>query len=338
MSAASPHPDDGLLALVYGELSTAEAKKVQAHLAGCAVCARTVEGYQAVRRAASVLPSEIPSAEGLDSLLHYGAEAAARARRGRRMRSVVSLVGAFAAVALVLFVAAPKRPTETAALPANTPPAVGPLAEADVKPLAKQQAAPFAEGLAAAKSVPGRPPASAAHADKAKSTEAVGRAREVAAASDAVEAASSAASRNAAAPAPAFAAAGARGATAGTQGVSAAGAGLMRSASAPVANAPAAPRMDVALAQPVSAVALASDAGEAAQRRADEARRSILLQQLGGAVGAQRRGLLSELCAVDVRLGRQADAQRVCAMLVEEYPGTQEAFLAQQALEHLPKP
>jgi len=338
LSAPSAHPDDALLSLAYGELSAAEARKVQAHLAGCAACSGTLAGYQAVRRAASALPQELPSAEGLASLLHYGAEAAARARRGRRVRSVASVLGAFATLAVVLLLATPKRPPETAALPASPAPAVGPLAEAD-RPLAKAQAKAFPEGLAAAKSVPALPSGAGANTAKNKSVDASRRAREVAGAADAKdEAASGVAARSAPSPLPAFAASGARGVAGGSQGASASGAAAQRTAPAPSASAPAAPRMDVALAQPALGAPPATDAGSAGEPLADEARRAVLEKQLEGATGAHRRTLLSELCALDIRLGHRADGERVCAILVQQYPGTPEASVAQEALLHLPNP
>jgi len=80
MSPAASHPSDALLGLVYGELDKDEAQRVQAHLEGCPACAATVADYRAVRRAAAVLPRELSSPNGLESLLHYGAQAAARVR------------------------------------------------------------------------------------------------------------------------------------------------------------------------------------------------------------------------------------------------------------------
>ena len=338
MSATSPHPTDALLSLVYGELPGAEAARVQAHVDGCAACAATVDAYRAVRRAASALPREIPSDKNLDSLLHYGAQAAARARRRRAVRWMGSLLGAAVAAGLVLFLAFPRSPPEATVASTPAPPAVGPLAQNDVRPVAKAEPQEAPEAAASLRRVPAvspaRPSAAKAAAAKAKATDEAGRMDEQATASEAKDAlASRETAGGAVRPVLAAPAASKRAAAvAEARGVAAAGAPAQRTAPAAFANAPSAADNSGA-----SAALKPSflDAGTAEQLP-DERRRRTLLQQLAGARDAQALPILSELCALEARLGHRAEAEKTCRQVAQGYPGTPEASAAMRVLEALP--
>lgn len=338
--SAPPHPSDALLSFVYGELSTKEAEGVQRHVEGCASCAATVEGYRAVRRAATALPREIPTDAGLDSLLHYGAQAAARARRARWARWGGPLLGALAAVALVFFLQPPRRAAETEG-PLSTPPAVGPLAQNNVSPPGKLDKAEPEEGAASLRRgtalQTGRQ--SAPKAAKAKAVDEAQRARDEVALSEARDAVALKKTAPAAArPVSAVEEGGQRADVASAaRGASAAGAPLASAPSAP-ANQPALAQVQAAGRLSGAAGLVSADAGSDAQRLVDEGRRKTLLVQLEAAPATQRLPLLSELCAVEVRLGRRADAERTCAQVEEGFPGTPEAAAAQRALESLHKP
>jgi hypothetical protein len=338
VSATPPHPTDALLSLVYGELSGAEARRVQEHVDGCRACAATVDAYRAVRRAASALPREIPSDKGLDSLLHYAAQAAARARRTRALRWMGSLFGAAVAAGLVLSLAFPRRPPETTLASTPVPPAVGPLAQNDVRPMAKAQPQELPEAatsLQRVASVPSSRP-SAAKTSKAKEADEARRIDEGASASEAQDAL---ASRETAGGGvrrvqPSLAVGKRAAVAAEARGVAAAGAPAQRTAPTGVANAPSA-----ADAAPASAALKPTllDAGTA-QQLLDERRRLTLLQQLAGAKEAQALPILSELCALEARLGQLAEALKTCSQVVQGYPGTPEASAAQRVLEGLRTP
>jgi len=83
---------------------------------------------------------------------------------------------------------------------------------------------------------------------------------------------------------------------------------------------------------------LALDAGSATERHRDEARREVLRSRLAAASLVEALPLLSELCALEVRLSHRADAARACAKVVEDYPGTSEADTAQRQLDVLRTP
>jgi hypothetical protein len=339
VSATSPHPTDALISLVYGELSGAEAARVQVHLDGCAACAATVDAYRAVRQAATALPREIASDKGLDSLLHYGAQAAARARRRRAVRWTGSLLGAAVAAGLVLFLAFPRSPPGARVASTPVPPALGPLAQNEVRPLAKAPPQELPEAAASLRRVPSAPPAPPSSAKatvaRAKQTDQPRRMDEEATA----EARDALASRETAGGAvarvqPPLAASKRAEVAAEARGAGAAGAPAQRTAPAAFASAPSA--LDVSPAS-VALKPTLLDAG-AAQQLLDERRRGTLLQQLAGAKGAQALPILSELCALEARLGRRSEAEKTCLQVVQGYPGTPEASAAQRVLDALPAP
>jgi len=76
------HDQDKLLGYAYGELSSPEAKSLEAHLKNCPQCSRALEDIRKVRRTMAQLPT-VPAPEaGLDSLLAYAQQAARRAQAG----------------------------------------------------------------------------------------------------------------------------------------------------------------------------------------------------------------------------------------------------------------
>jgi Putative zinc-finger len=336
VSATSPHPTDALLSLVYGELPEAEAARVQAHVDGCAACTEKLASYRAVRRAAAALPLEIASDQGLESLLHHAARAAARARRKRKSLWTGSLLGALVAAALVLVFALPSRPPETLASAPGTPPAVGPLAQNDVRPAAKAERQEVPEVVptlrrassvapaspSAAKAAPTKPSA----ADNLQGKDVEGTASEERGALADHETASGAIARAQ----PQQAASQRAALAAGARGAGVAGASAPQGAPQALASAPA-PADAAALSAGLKKTLL-EDAGPA-QALADEQRRRTLLQKLQGASGAQALPLLSELCALEAKLGHRAEALKTCSQVTGGYPGTNEATSAQRVLE-----
>jgi len=100
------HPeDDRLLELAYGEAPDAEARALRQHVDGCARCKQVLEGIAEVRTAFRSVPTEPAPERGLESLLAYGDQAAARARSrrgGLRILTLLSAAAVFAVVWLVL--------------------------------------------------------------------------------------------------------------------------------------------------------------------------------------------------------------------------------------------
>jgi Putative zinc-finger len=353
VSAPSPHPDDALLGLVYGELEKDEAHKVEQHLKGCPACASTLAHYRAVRKAATALPASVEGAAGLESLLHYGAQAASRARRRRVVVRATAFLASATALALLFLAVRPLRAPEAPSVAASAPSSVGPLAENDVpsptgnaadfgqkqelKKAPARQRASTAGGAGAPASRGAAPkalPPAAADEKLARDLEAAQPAQEAVAnrpaSAAALPPAASVAKRQAAlAEAPASAA-----------GSAAAGALAMKKASP--SGAPAADgladkgRVDSALAREDAREE--ADAGPLAQRRLDEGQEKALLLRLDAAKDAELLLLLSELCAVEVRLLHRAEAKKVCGRVVRDYPGTAEALRAQGELEALPRP
>jgi len=133
------HPDDDrLLELAYGEAPTAEARTLRQHVDGCARCRQVLEGIAEVRSAFRSVPAEPAPERGLESLLAYGEQAAARARSrrgGLRILALLSAATAFAVVWLVL----PTRhaPADGLARSAATRPTDA-LAQAEVRQTSTQ--------------------------------------------------------------------------------------------------------------------------------------------------------------------------------------------------------
>jgi len=99
------HPeDDRLLELAYGEVPASEARTLRQHVEGCARCRGVLDGIAEVRSAFKSVPSEPAPERGLESLLAYGAQAAARARSRRGGLRILGFLSAAAALAVVWFV------------------------------------------------------------------------------------------------------------------------------------------------------------------------------------------------------------------------------------------
>jgi len=108
----SPHPDeDRLLELAYGEVPPAEARTLCQHVDGCTRCRDVLQGIAEVRSAVRSVPPEPAPQRGLESLLAYGEQAAARARSHRRSLRLVGLLSVATAVALA-WVLLPLSPRE----------------------------------------------------------------------------------------------------------------------------------------------------------------------------------------------------------------------------------
>jgi hypothetical protein len=357
--SASVHPEDALLALVYGELGQEEAARVQAHVDDCQLCAATVRDYRAVRQATAALPREMHTDTGLESLLHYGAQAAARVRRRRVAMVAGTLLTALSAGGLVFFLKPEASQPSPAALAANAPQAspVGALARNDAPVAAapreadKGFSAPFTEERAAKKAevqkLPARAAPSSGAAERRARDEAARAEHEAVARADGEVPNSPPAAAAPAAPPAAVAqrALAVGGAEPRVQGVAGAGAkaslaapaGPVRPTAAPSADAAASSSLAKAKAAPAQTAA-AVEAGKDVSRAQDEARRAVLQKQLQGASKAEALPLLSELCALEVRRAQRADAVRACTQVVEGYPGTPEARAAQSALDGLPPP
>ena len=111
-----PHPDDDrLLELAYGEVPANEARQLRQHVEGCPRCRGVIDGIAEVRSAfRSVPPGPAPD-RGLDSLLAYAEQAAARARSRRGGLRLLGVLSA-AAVAAVVWVLLPAGGSRAPAL------------------------------------------------------------------------------------------------------------------------------------------------------------------------------------------------------------------------------
>ncbi|MGZ6097794.1 MAG: zf-HC2 domain-containing protein [Myxococcaceae bacterium] len=111
------HPDDDrLLELAYGEVPAAEARALRTHVDGCPRCRTVLDGIAEVRTAFRSIPPEPAPDRGLDSLLAYGEQAAARARSRRGGLRILGVLSAVAGLALVWLVLPPSnRPIAGAA-------------------------------------------------------------------------------------------------------------------------------------------------------------------------------------------------------------------------------
>lgn len=78
MKTAAHQYEDKLLEFAYGELPREEADAVDAHVRGCANCARALDEIKGVRATMAQLPMASAPDAGLDSLLAYAEQAARR--------------------------------------------------------------------------------------------------------------------------------------------------------------------------------------------------------------------------------------------------------------------
>jgi hypothetical protein len=108
----SAHPnEDRLLELAYGEAPAAEARTLRQHVEGCTRCRDVLQGIAEVRSAVRSVPPDPAPERGLESLLAYGEQAAARARSRKGSLRLVGLLSVAAAVALA-WVLLPISPRE----------------------------------------------------------------------------------------------------------------------------------------------------------------------------------------------------------------------------------
>ena len=104
------HPDDDrLLELAYGEMPAAEARTLRKHVDGCTRCRSVLDGIAEVRSAFRSLPAEPAPERGLESLLAYGEQAAARARSQRGGLRILGILSTAAVLAVVLLLVPAKR-------------------------------------------------------------------------------------------------------------------------------------------------------------------------------------------------------------------------------------
>lgn len=107
--------EDKLLELAYGELPAAEARAVEAHVAGCARCSGALADIRGVRQTMSQLqPVPAPDA-GLESLLAYANQTARRiqagpAPRASSWRKWLAPVAGLAALSVLVVVARDVQP------------------------------------------------------------------------------------------------------------------------------------------------------------------------------------------------------------------------------------
>ncbi len=137
------HPDDDrLLELAYGEVPASEARALRQHVDGCSRCRTVLEGIAEVRTAFRSVPTEPAPERGLDSLLAYGEQAAARARSRRGGLRILGILSAAAALAVVwLVLPTPREQAESVA----QAPAAG---ATDMLAQAERPPAPVQEGRA----------------------------------------------------------------------------------------------------------------------------------------------------------------------------------------------
>lgn len=292
------HPTDTLLSLVYGELPLAEARAVQAHVESCPECSATVAGYRAVQKAAAVLPRALEPTRGLEALLQAGAEATRGHRRRAAVRASALFSGGATAALLLLLVLFRSPGRESPA--GSAPSAVGPLAQADV-PRQETGRTELDEGHAPAPRAaqPAAAPPAFASGARAK----------------AAPLSSLSAEKKRAADGPSEATA------------LGAGGGAGQAGQAAVAGAPLASR--------VSAVSRAPADAAKSTAASDAARRQVLLERLSSASLVEALPLRLELCTLEARLGLKAEANVSCGRVVQDYPRTEEADVAQKILEAL---
>ncbi len=126
------HDQDKLLGYAYGELSSPEAKSLEAHLKNCPQCSRALEDIRKVRRTMAQLPT-VPAPEaGLDSLLAYAQQAARRAQAGPAAHShlwkwvLLPSTGVLAMVLLIVVTARVAEETNLSRLRSVAAPKVAP--------------------------------------------------------------------------------------------------------------------------------------------------------------------------------------------------------------------
>ena len=149
------HDQDKLLGYAYGELSSPEAKSLEAHLKNCPQCSRALEDIRKVRRTMAQLPT-VPAPEaGLDSLLAYAQQAARRAQAGPAAHShlwkwvLLPSTGVLAMVLLIVVTARVAEETNLSRLRSVAAPKVAPSSS----PLPQAEPSVASEIAPAAKAV-----------------------------------------------------------------------------------------------------------------------------------------------------------------------------------------
>jgi len=149
------HDQDKLLGYAYGELSSPEAKSLEAHLKNCPQCSRALEDIRKVRRTMAQLPT-VPAPEaGLDSLLAYAQQAARRAQAGPAAHShlwkwvLLPSTGVLAMVLLIVVTARVAEETNLSRLRSVAEPKVAPSSS----PLPQAEPSVASEIAPAAKAV-----------------------------------------------------------------------------------------------------------------------------------------------------------------------------------------
>src|SRR5512138_503495 len=100
-----------LLDLAYGELSTREARQVEAHAASCEACRAELARIRGTRRVMAALPDEAAPERG-ERILIAAAREAAEARRPRRLVPRWLLGGAVVAASVAVVAAVSLRVSE----------------------------------------------------------------------------------------------------------------------------------------------------------------------------------------------------------------------------------
>ncbi len=159
------HDQDKLLGYAYDELSSPEAKSLEAHLKDCPQCSRALEDIRKVRRTMAQLPT-VPAPEaGLDSLLAYAQQAARRAQAGPANHSRLwkwVLLPSTGVLAMVLLIVVTTRvnfsPVKSVAVlkvaPSRPVPQAEPSAASEIAQAAKPAESPKEKEAAKAESKP----------------------------------------------------------------------------------------------------------------------------------------------------------------------------------------
>ncbi len=87
---ASHHPNDTLLEYAYGELSPGASEAVDAHIQSCETCRAALSQIQSVRSVMRQLPVAAAPVQGLESLMAYAEQTAARNRKAAKPSAVTS--------------------------------------------------------------------------------------------------------------------------------------------------------------------------------------------------------------------------------------------------------
>jgi len=353
---APTHPeDDRLLELAYGEVPAAEARALRTHVDACARCRTVLDGIAEVRTAFRSVPPEAAPDRGLESLLAYGEQAAARARSRRGGLRILGVLSAVAALAVVWLVIPPSRRQAEVAVQAPAAPRSEALARADTQgaPAQGDRAADEVREKGKAEALPGGAtpelPAPVRRASPAASEARTGGLlkRDAPAEQKALAQAqgvtrpemtpATGAGARANTSGGAFAGAGATSMKKSAAGADKGQGSLEESRAREAAKTAAAPVADaLAAADTVGAKPLAKAAPPPAAMRVglgsaeQQARLADIQRKLVNARGDERKTLLMAQCELEASLGRGPDAVLSCSNVAREFPGTPEARRASE--------